>query len=124
MAILNFDYGKAIRQADNIDAVASDMLNVANNQLQKTLDSIGACWQGDASRQFIGYCTSAQDDIRKQAKNLQDLAQRIRRVARTIKEAEERARELQRQKEAAAAAEAAARKNKPSSGDGGGGGAW
>jgi len=108
MAILNFNYNQAISQANQIDAVATDMLNAANRELQNTLDSIGACWQGEASRQFITYCTATQTEIKSQAKSLQDLARRIREVARIIKEAEDRARELQRKREAEAKAAAAA----------------
>jgi uncharacterized protein YukE len=116
MAILNFNYNQAINQARQIDNVATDMLSAANRQLQTTIESIGACWQGEASRQFIGYCTTTQTDIRAEAKKLQDLANRIREVARIIREAEERAKELQRQQAAAAAASSSG------SGSGGGGG--
>jgi len=112
MAILNFNYNQAIDQARQIDNVANDMLNAANRQLQATLDSIGVCWQGDASRQFIGYCTTTQTYIRAESKKLQDLANRIREVAKIIREAEERAIELQRRQSAAS----------PSGSDSGGGG--
>lgn len=94
MAIQNFNYSQAINQASQIDAVAGDMLNVANKQLQTTADSIGACWHGEASRQFINHCVNTQADIRTQAQKLQDLARRIREVARIIREAEERAAEV------------------------------
>ncbi|NMA33885.1 MAG: hypothetical protein GX940_04950 [Clostridiaceae bacterium] len=108
MAIMNFNYNQAIRQADQIDSAAGELLNTANRQLQTTLESVAACWNGDASAQFISYCRTVQEDIRREAGKLQDLARRIRQVARIIREAEERARELQRQREAAAAAAAAA----------------
>ena len=124
MAILNFNYNQAINQANQIDAVANDMLGVANKQLQTTLDSIGACWQGDASRQFIGYCATTQTDIRTQAKKLQDLARRIRDVAKIIREAEEKAKELQRQQAAAAKATSSGGGSSGGGGGGGGSGAW
>jgi len=120
MAIMNFNYNLAISQANQVDTVATDMLNVANRDLQNTLDSIGASWQGESAQQFIGYCTTTQTEIRKKAGELQDLARRIREAARIIKEAEERARELQRRREAAAAAAAAAAKASSSSSGGGG----
>ena len=119
MAIMNFNYNQAIRQANQVDAVANDMLNVANKQLQTTLDSIGACWGGDASKQFISYCATTQADIQTQAKKLQDLARRIKQVAQIIEEAEERAKELQQQ-QAAAAAEQATKSSSRGSGSGGG----
>lgn len=102
MAIMDFNYNQAMNQANQIETVANDMLNVANKQLQNTVDSIGVCWQGEASQQFISYCVTTQSDIKEQAKKLQDLARRIREVARIIKEAEERAKELQRQRDSAA----------------------
>ena len=92
---MDFNYTKAIRQANEIDNVASDMLSIADKQMQTALDSIGVCWQGDASYQFIGYCTATQTDIRTQAKKLQDLARRIREVAKIIKDAEDKAKEIQ-----------------------------
>jgi len=98
MAIMNFNYSQAISQANQISSIADDMTRLANRQLQTTLDSIGGCWQGDASEQFVRYCSATQTDIQTQARELQNLATRIREVARIIKEAEERARELQRQR--------------------------
>lgn len=115
MAITNFNYNNAISQANQVDNIAKEMLAVANRQLQTTMDSIGACWRGEASQQFLGHCATTQADIRDQAKKLQDLARRIREVARIIEAAEERAKELQRKKDAAAA-------SKNSDGDGKGGG--
>ena len=95
--IQNFNYTKAMNQASQVDTVANDMLSVANKQMQNTLDSIGACWQGEASRQFIGYCATTQADMRAQASKLQDLAKRIREGARIIRDAEEKATALQSQ---------------------------
>jgi WXG100 family type VII secretion target len=114
MAIMDFNYGLAIRQANQVDEIAKEMQNIANRQLQSAVDSIEACWQGDASKQFLGYCTTTQEDIRIQARKLQDLANRVRTVARIIEEAEQRAKEAQRR-----AAEAA---RSAGGGSGGGGG--
>jgi len=102
MAILEFNYNRAIGQAKQIESVANDMLDVSNKQLQTSIDSITACWNGEASKQFLGHCATMQSDIRTQAKTLQDLAKRIRDVARIIKEAEDRAKELQRSRDTAA----------------------
>jgi len=106
MAILNFNYNQAINQANQINTIAIDMLSVANKELQSSIDSLGASWQGEASQQFIEYCAITQDDIRAQSESLKNLAERMKEVARIIKEAEDRARELQRQREAAERAKA------------------
>jgi uncharacterized protein YukE len=103
MAIINFNYQRAMTQANQIETIANQMSNLTDRQFQTTLDSIGVCWRGDASQQFIGYCSQTQTDIRSQAKRLRELAARIRQVAKIIKEAEERAKAAQRAKAAAAA---------------------
>ncbi|HWQ79796.1 MAG TPA: WXG100 family type VII secretion target [Anaerovoracaceae bacterium] len=103
MAIMNFNYNQAINQAKQLEGVANEMLNVANKQFQTTVDSIQDSWEGKASQQFLSYCIATQEDIKKQARKLQDLAGRIREVARIIEEAEQRAKESQRRKEAKAA---------------------
>ena len=113
MAILDFNYSRAINQAKQIDDIANEMLSVASTRLQNSLDSIGACWKGESSQQFIGYCAGVQTDIRNQSRNLQNVARRIRDAAKIIRDAEMRAKELQR-KEAAASSSG--------SGSGGGGG--
>ena len=97
MAIMNFNYNQAIRQADQIDSAAGELLNTANRQLQTTLESVAACWNGDASAQFISYCRTVQEDIRREAGKLQDLARRIRQVPGSSGKLK-RARELQRQR--------------------------
>lgn len=115
MAIMNFNYNQAISQANQVEKIAKDMLAIANKQIQNAGDSIEICWRGSASQQFIANLEATQADIRAQAKKLQDLAKRIRSVAKIIEEAEQRAKELLRQKDAA---------SKNGSGFGGGGGGF
>ena len=95
MAILNFNYNRAINQARQIETIASDMKNTADKDMQTAIDSIGACWQGEASRQFIGYCSGVQADIIKQANDLKNIAVSLRSAAKIIKEAEDKAKKLQ-----------------------------
>ena len=92
MAITNFDYNLAIQQANRIDAVAGEMKSVADNEMQSSLDSLNACWRGEASRQFINCCVATQADIKAQAGNLQNIAGRIREAANILKDIEDRAR--------------------------------
>jgi WXG100 family type VII secretion target len=94
MAIMNFDYGRAISQASQIEGVSREMTALANRQFKATLESMGACWKGEASQLFLTQCGAMQSDLLTQARRLQELAARIREVARIIKEAEERARTL------------------------------
>ncbi|MDO4799296.1 MAG: WXG100 family type VII secretion target [Bacillota bacterium] len=105
MAILNFDYHRAIRQANQISNYADQLRNLASQDMKRSIESISAAWQGEAATQFIGHCTRTQTAVSNQASKLQDLAERIREVARIIHEAEERAKELERQRAASAASQ-------------------
>jgi uncharacterized protein YukE len=102
MAIMNFNYNKAIKQAEKIESVADDMQNIANRQFQTAINSISVCWKGDASAAFNRYCVATQTDMRAQSSKLLDLGKRIREVAKILKEAEEKALELQRQRSSSA----------------------
>jgi len=116
-----FNYNQAISQAKQLEGVANEMLNVADRQFQTTIDSIRVSWEGEASKQFIGYCVTTQEEVKKQSRKLKELAKRIREIARIIEEAEQRAKEIQRRKEA----ETAAKKSSDNGGfGGGGGGSW
>ena len=97
--IMNFNHRKAIRQARKVETIANEMMDVADRQLRSASNSIEASWKGEASRKFISHLYRTQTDIRTEARKLKDLARRIRSVAKIIEEAEQRAKELQRQNE-------------------------
>lgn len=91
MAIINFNYSRAISQAGQIEEIAQEMRSLADRDLQNGLEELSACWKGEASNQFVAYCGTTQNDLRAEASKLQDLARRIREIARILREAEERA---------------------------------
>ena len=88
---IEFNYNNAISQAELIEGIVKDMRDVANKDLQTTVDSISASWRGDAAQQFLRYCFTAQGDVKSQAAKLEKLATDIRRVAKVIKDAEDKA---------------------------------
>ncbi|MDR1605189.1 MAG: WXG100 family type VII secretion target [Gracilibacteraceae bacterium] len=90
--IYNFNYAKAIGQASQIEAVADDMRNLASGRLRGALDSINAAWDGETSKLFLRHGEETKQRITARANELTKLAERIRQVARILKEAEERAR--------------------------------
>ena len=88
---IDFNYAKAIGQADQIDEIAGDMRDIANNQFQNSLNALNQMWRGDASTLFIALCNQTKSDILAQVKHLQDLACTIRQISKIIREAEEQA---------------------------------
>jgi WXG100 family type VII secretion target len=99
MAIMNFNYDQAMRQATQIDDAACEMENLSNQTLRGAMDHIGAAWQGGAATEYLRQCDRARDDIRVKASALKETAERLRKAARILKEAEERALEKQRRRE-------------------------
>jgi len=94
MANINFNYNQAMKQADQIDAIADEMFSLADNKYDNTIDALTACWKGEASQRFVNHCNVTKTDITTQAKKLRDAADKIRVIARTVKDAEEKVKGL------------------------------
>ena len=88
---LDFDYNQAIRQASQIDTIAGEMRTIANRRLTDAISSIDTSWDGDTSVIFLRHCTDTKTRILSKATELESLAQRVRDVARVVRETEERA---------------------------------
>ena len=90
--ILDFNYDLAKRQATQIEGIAGDMRSLANGQMSNAIATVNASWDGDTSNLFIRHCNETKQQIVSRAAELENLARRIRDVARILKDAEERAR--------------------------------
>jgi len=90
--ILNFNYDLAIRQASQIEGIASEMRKLANGQMNSAISTVDASWDGDTSNIFLRHCNDTKQQIITRAGELESNAQRIRNVARILRDAEERAR--------------------------------
>lgn len=96
MGKLNFNYKNAMKQADQIDMIARDMLTAAEAKMQNAIDSIDVCWKGEAAKQFLQHCIGLQDDVRDHVKMLHNISEKLRNVAERINVAEAEAKEIQR----------------------------
>ena len=90
--ILNFNYNLAIRQAAQIEEIAREMRTLANGKFANAIATVDASWDGDTSIIFLRHCNETKQQITTKATELDNLAQRIREVARILKDAEDRAR--------------------------------
>lgn len=125
MAIMDFDYNRAIRQANEVDQIADEMMSIADNKLGHAVETLNLSWDGTSADQFLGHCRNTMNDIKSEAKKLKNYASRIRNVAKILEEAEQRAKEAQREaerraREAEAQRRAQASASQKSSGGGGG----
>jgi len=95
---IKMDFAKANKDAKKLDTIADQLQRLANTDFEKTMLNLSAAWTGDNSRIFLQKEGLVQDDIKKTAVNLRNVAADIRRVAKRIYEAEMRAYEIARRR--------------------------
>ena len=91
MAITNFDYGAVLRRAAAVEDAAQELDQLRQGALTEITEALGAAWQGEAAGRFLQSCAVCGEELRAQSAALRDLAERIRRAARAIEEAERQA---------------------------------
>ena len=91
MAIKNFDYAAVLRRADAVEEAAGELDALRQRALADITDALRAAWTGEAADCFLRACGQRSEELRQHAAALRDLADRIRRAARAIEEAERRA---------------------------------
>jgi len=89
-----FNYNKALKQADQLDALARQLEGYAKNDMSEALSHVSSNWKGESASQFIAKGNKAKQDIQSSAKQLHNVATAIRKAAETVRRAEERAREI------------------------------
>lgn len=92
--IINFDFGKATRQAQQIDDIADDLNSIATKTFNDAINSIHASWKSEAANMFLEHCEATRSDILNRVKELRDIAQKIRAEIKRLKEAEEKAKQV------------------------------
>lgn len=93
-SLLEIDFRKAYRQADELDDIARDTRRLADTSLEDGIKSVSANWKGDNSDAFQGKCKEEQTRITTLADDISSVAATIREIARLAEEAEEEARRL------------------------------
>lgn len=93
-ASIRFNYNKALQQAKRLEELSNQLKNLANNNVNSTLSDISTNWKGDSANLFLQKGHKAKDDILKTSKQLADTAVAIRRAAKRMRDAEERARQI------------------------------
>ena len=67
---IEMDFGKAKRQARELDEVAGNLEKLSGTQLEETLNQLGTNWTGDNSLKYIGkgrFCREISTRRRRQS---------------------------------------------------------
>jgi len=91
---INLDYAKAIRQAEQLEAVASELTSLAGNDFQGCLNNIANNWKGENSQAYIRKGTKLKGDMENSAKQLRMVARTIRNIAERTRRADLAARAI------------------------------
>lgn len=93
-ASIEFDFRKAMNDANKIDAIANDLSNVSQRKFGAALQNISANWKGENASIYLNKGGRLQGRMNGTAAELHNIASDIRRVARRIYLAEKAALEI------------------------------
>lgn len=93
-SLLEIDYRKAYRQADELDGIARDAKQIAEREVEEGIASVSDNWKGDNSDKFQKKCRKIQSDAKVVADEIKEIASAVREIARAAEEAEREARRL------------------------------
>lgn len=75
------DFASVKKQAQRLETTASNLRKLANKNLQGNLEDINAVWTGDSANLFLRKGDNLKSQILKVAKQLEDTASSIRKIA-------------------------------------------
>ncbi len=104
------NYNAAIRAAESLESVAKSIENLANSEMEGTLNALGSSWKGENAERFIGKGKSVKSQIADTAGDVRRAAAELRSDAKATYDKEMRALEIARRREAELARIAAAAK--------------
>ena len=85
---IQFNYEKAIRQANDLQDISKEIKKLAENKLTDSLQTIDKNWDGDNSKKFIKKGNTLKGKIEDSAEDLQKVSTSIRQMAKKIYDAE------------------------------------
>lgn len=88
---IHFDFQNAMDQAKRLDSLADSIDRRAAGKLEDAAQIVHTAWKGDSAARYIRKVQELHGQVRQTARELRDVAEDIRRIARRVYEAEMRA---------------------------------
>lgn len=86
--MITMNYRKTLRQADQLETLAGQLEKEGTVHLEEALQVVRTNWKGENSAAYLAKGQSLQGKIETSAADLRRTAQTIRRMAKTIYDAE------------------------------------
>lgn len=85
---IEFNFRKALGQADRLDTVANNLSRLSGTEFGGTLQNLSGSWKGENASLYLSKGSSLQVKMNKTASELHAVASDIRRIAKRIYDAE------------------------------------
>ena len=95
---IRMDFNEALADARRLDETAERMNSLAERDFQESINNLSYAWTGNNANIFREKEESVRREILENVKNLRNVADDIRTIARRIYEAEMRALEIARER--------------------------
>lgn len=85
---IEFDFKKALGQADKINAIADRLGRLSGTEFENTMQNLSAGWKGDNASQYLSKGSRLQEKMNGTVKELYSVASDIREIAKRVYDAE------------------------------------
>ncbi len=85
---IRLNYNQAVKQAETLSEIATDMRNIANKELQDCVSQISNNWTGSNATAYKAKCDTLKSNILITADKLDKTASTIRSIAKNTYNAE------------------------------------
>ena len=82
------DFRQAMLQAQKLDDLADKVNGVSSRELSHAMSTLQSAWRGQSASMFIEKTQTVDRQVQDSARELHEIAESIRRIARTIYNAE------------------------------------
>lgn len=96
---INYDFQQAIRKAEELEAVATNLRSLANNDLAGSMQTLSNAWKGEAANTYLMKGNTLKERIVENAKKLDTTAKTIRTTAKRTYDAEMAAYRIAKERE-------------------------
>ncbi len=85
---IQFNYNKALQQADSLLNISNDIRKIATDKLNDSIQAIDKNWDGENSKKFLAKSKTLKDQIEDSADDIRKISDAIKKMAKEIYDAE------------------------------------
>ena len=94
MAEINFNYERAIQQAERLEVLSVRLKRVAGQDMERLLNATRRTWQSESAPSYLRKGEKVEAEIQAMADELKKTARKIRTIAEQVRAAEMEARRI------------------------------